>query len=108
MALDLAGLGKVAGIGGVAVGATVLVLRPLVEGALPGLEPAARAEAVMVIAIGAFALGALDVAAWLIGSRAGQRGQVVTAGRDAAVGGRDAAVNSTIGKTPDRSRRGHR
>lgn len=99
MALDLAGLGRIAGIGGIAVGAAVLVLRPLIEGALPGLEPEAQVQAVLTIAVGAFALGALGIAAWVIGSFAGRGGQEAKGGRDAAAGGRDAIVNATVDRS---------
>lgn len=96
MALDITGLGKVAGIGGIAVGAAVLVLRPLIEGALPDLDPEARSQAALVIAIGAFALGALGILAWIIGARTGRSGQTVRASRHGAAAGRDAVVRSTV------------
>jgi hypothetical protein len=96
MQLNLAGLGKVAGIGGIAIGAVVLILRPLIEGALPGLEPGARAQAVLAIAVGAFTLGILGIIAWTAASLGGRSGQMARGGHDAAAGGRDAFVNSKV------------
>ena len=96
MALDLEKLGKVAGIGGIAVGAAVMILRPVIEKALPGLEPGARAQAVLVIAIGAFVLGALGIIAWAASAFVRRGGQSARAGRDAAAAGRDAIVGSTV------------
>jgi hypothetical protein len=108
MALDLARLGKVAGIGGITIGAVVLIVRPLIDGALPTLEPSARAQAVFTIAIGAFVLGIVGIIAWFIGGRSNGRGldQFITAGRDAAVGGRDAFVNSQVTRSSETGRNG--
>jgi len=101
MALDLARLGKVAGIGGIALGAAVLVLQPLIESAVPILEPEARARVVLVVAVGAFVLGALGIVSWIIGAQPGRKGQRVVAGRDAALGGRDAITGSTVNRLED-------
>ena len=97
MAVDLAGLGKVGGIGGIAVGAAVLILQPLIENALPGLDPEARAQAVQVIALGGFVLGALGIMAWVVSARAGRAGQWVKAGHHGVAAGRDAVVGSKVG-----------
>jgi hypothetical protein len=104
MALDLTGLGKVAGIGGIALGAVVLLVRPLIEQALPGLDPAARAQAVQVIAIGAFALGGLGILSWVAGKTTGpsvrtggDRSPGIVAGRDVSLGGERATGKSAAG-----------
>jgi hypothetical protein len=61
-------LGEIAGIGGIALGAMTLLIRPLI-GALLGLPKDERAGAVKLIAIGCFGIGALGIAAWIIGSQ---------------------------------------
>lgn len=61
---SLASLGKVAGLGGIAVGAIVLLMRPMIKQAL-GLPAAERAPTLRLIALGAFAIGALGIVAWL-------------------------------------------
>jgi hypothetical protein len=61
---SLASLGKVAGLGGIALGAIVLLMRPIIKQAL-GLPAAERAPTLRLIAIGAFAVGALGIVAWL-------------------------------------------
>lgn len=62
-------LGEIAGVGGMALGVVVLVLRPLVA-SLAGLPKDARVGPVKLIAIGCFVIGALGIAAWTIGNRA--------------------------------------
>jgi hypothetical protein len=107
---QLAGLGKVAGIGGIALGAAVLLLRPLIEQVLPGLEPAARAHAVQVIALGAFALGGLGILCWIIGSRGtgssvetyGNRSPGYIAQRDISLGG-DSVARSSATETEQKA-----
>ncbi len=66
---QLKSLGEIAGIGGIALGVVVLVLRPLIA-ALAGLPKDARAGPVKLIAVGCFVIGALGIAAWTIGARA--------------------------------------
>lgn len=85
----LVALGKVAGIGGIAVGAVVLLLGPLIHTAVPGLASTDRATAVMTIAVCAFGLGALGIVAWAYGSRLRPSTQRVLAGRDAFAAGKD-------------------
>jgi hypothetical protein len=62
-------LGEIAGIGGIALGVVVLVLRPLIA-TIAGLPKDARAGPVKLIAIGCFVIGALGIAAWTVGNRA--------------------------------------
>jgi hypothetical protein len=66
---QLNSLGEVAGIGGIALGVVVLVLRPLIA-SLSGLPKDARVGPVRLIAIGCFVIGALGIAAWTVGNRA--------------------------------------
>jgi hypothetical protein len=61
-------LGEVAGIGGIALGVVVLVLRPLIR-SIAGLPKDSRAGPVKLIAIGCFVIGGLGIAAWAIGNR---------------------------------------
>jgi hypothetical protein len=62
---SLAELGKVAGVGGIAIGMIVLIIRPMIEGA-KGLPRAERAPIFRLMAIGSFAIGGLGILAWLI------------------------------------------
>jgi hypothetical protein len=66
---QLKSLGEIAGIGGIALGVVVLVLRPLIA-TIAGLPKDARAGPVKLIAIGCFVIGALGIAAWTVGYRA--------------------------------------
>jgi hypothetical protein len=61
---SLAELGKVAGVAGVAIGMIVLLVRPIIERAMP-LPRSERGPMLRLIAIGAFAVGALGIVAWL-------------------------------------------
>lgn len=67
---QLAGLGKVAGIGGIALGVVVLLVRPVIEqsATLPG---ATRGWLLLTIAVGALALGVLGMVFWVLGNRSG-------------------------------------
>jgi hypothetical protein len=65
---DLKSLGEIAGIGGIALGILVLLVRPLIA-TISGLPKDARAGPVKLIAIGCFVIGALGIAGWMIGSR---------------------------------------
>ena len=65
---QLKSLGEIAGIGGIALGVVVLLVRPLIA-SIAGLPKDARAGPVKLIAIGCFAIGALGIAAWTIGSQ---------------------------------------
>jgi hypothetical protein len=67
---QMVALGKVAGIGGIAVGAVVLLLRPVIEQSAHLPEPM-RGWLLLIIAIGALVLGALGIVVWALGSRPG-------------------------------------
>ena len=62
---SLAELGKVAGVAGIAIGLIALLAPQIIKGAstLPRTE---QAPMLRLIAIGAFAIGALGIVAWLI------------------------------------------
>jgi len=62
---SLAELGKVAGLAGVAIGLVALVSLYVVTGASP-LPRAERAPMLRLVVIGAFAIGALGIIAWLV------------------------------------------
>jgi hypothetical protein len=87
---SLAALGKVAGVGGIAIGMIVLLVRPMIEhtSALPAGE---RGPTLRLLAMGAFAVGALGIVAWMAGNMGGG---TVTAGACGVVAGRDASGNS--------------
>ena len=66
----LVSLGKIAGIGGIAVGAVVLLIRPLI-GKVGPVPAGDRAPLLRLIAIGAFAIGGLGNVAWVAGQYGG-------------------------------------
>jgi len=61
---SLASLGKIAGLGGIAVGAIVLLMQRIIKQALR-LPASERAPTLRLVAVGAFAIGALGIVAWL-------------------------------------------
>lgn len=85
-------LGKVAGIGGIAIGAVVLVSRSII-GKTSGIPPAQRAATLRLVAVGAFVIGALGIGAWLIaGVSGGQHASTRGADSPAIVGGGNVTV----------------
>lgn len=90
---QLKSLGEIAGIGGIALGVLVLLVRPLI-GTISGLPKSARAGTVNLIAIGCFAIGVLGIAAWVIGNRA-PGSEVSTKGSQSPgiIGGGDVSVS---------------
>jgi hypothetical protein len=86
-------LGEIAGIGGIALGVVVLLIRPLIA-AIAGLPKDARAGPVKLIAIGCFVIGALGIATWTISSRPESR-EVSTRGAQSpgVISGGDASIN---------------
>jgi hypothetical protein len=89
---SLEALGKVAGIGGIAVGAVVLLVRPLIE-QMSTLPKRQRAPTFRLIAIGAFAIGAIGIVVWL-GSNLGGHNTTVTGGPCSNTSAGDASGNS--------------
>jgi hypothetical protein len=65
---QLTGLGKIAGLGGIALGVVVLLVRPVIEQSAT-LPEATRGWLLLTIAIGAFVIGALGMAFWVLGGR---------------------------------------
>lgn len=65
---QLAGLGKVAGIGGLALGVVVLLLRPVIDQSASLPEPV-RGWLLITIAIGAFVIGVLGMGLWGLAGR---------------------------------------
>jgi len=100
---SLASLGKIAGLGGIAVGAIVLLMRPMIKQAL-GLPAAERAPTLRFIALGAFAIGALGIVAWLaigLGGGSVTGGACgVTAGSGATASGNKVECGNVPGPTP--------
>jgi hypothetical protein len=86
----LASLGKFAGLGGIAVGAIVLLMSPIIKQVL-GLPAAERAPTLRFIALGAFAFGALCILAWLAIGLGG--GGSVTGGACGVAAGGNASGN---------------
>jgi hypothetical protein len=93
---QLKSLGEIAGIGGIALGVVVLLVRPLIA-TIAGLPKDARAGPVKLIATGCFVIGALGIAAWTISSQSNGR-QVSTRGAQSPgiVSGGDATVSYGI------------
>ena len=87
--MDLAALGKIAGIGGIAIGAMVLLVRPLIDKAIKAKPE--QLALFRLIALGAFAIGALGIGAWALGGSSGTR---VDVGPCAVGSGRDASGNT--------------
>jgi hypothetical protein len=95
VALDLSQLeplGKVAGIGGIAIGAVVLLIRVILDktSSVPAKQ---RASTLRFLAIGAFSIGALGIMAWIFNGWSGGQ-QASTRGNDspAVISGGDATV----------------
>jgi len=86
---SLAALGKVAGLGGIAIGVVVILIRPLID-RTSSVPIAQRAPLLRLIAIGAFGIGALGIVAWLI---SGLQGGNVTASGGGVAAGRDISGN---------------
>lgn len=92
--MDLAALGQIAGIAGIAIGAAVLVLRPLAEKALVGVPARDRARVATTIALCAFGIGLAGIAAW---SFAGSPGPTSVTTHGAEAPAVAAAGNVSIG-----------
>ena len=93
---DLAQLGKIAGIGGIAIGALVLILRAVLPG-LGKIPTKARAAAYNKIIVGAFGIAALGIIAWMVGNQPAPPGQGPTTSgtKSPAISGAGATVNYT-------------
>jgi hypothetical protein len=96
-------LGKVAGIGGIAIGAVVLLLNALI-GTIPGLPADQQAEIVKLLAILGFGIGVLGIIAWLASGQASSMPSV-KADRGSIAAGRDVRNVNTPPREPNRRRR---
>jgi hypothetical protein len=95
---QLKSLGEIAGIGGIALGVVVLLLRPLI-GTIAGLPKNDRAGPVKLIAIGCFTIGVLGIATWTISGQL-KGPEVSTLGNQSpgVISGGDATIN--FGSSP--------
>ena len=84
----LGGLGKVAGIGGIAIGAVVLLFNALI-GTIPGLPADQQADVVRLLAYLCFGIGAIGIIAWFASGRVSTPTYSVTADRGSMAAGRD-------------------
>jgi hypothetical protein len=97
----LGNLGKVAGIGGISIGAMVLLFNALI-GTIPGLPADQQADIVKLLAILCFGIGVLGIIAWFVGGgRHSQPSISVTADHGGTAVGRDSYVNTA----PPRNRK---
>jgi hypothetical protein len=86
-------LGEIAGIGGIALGVVVLLLRPLIA-TISGLPKDARSGPVKMIAIGCFVIGALGIGAWIWGNQSkGLQASTRGTQSPAVIGGGNVTVN---------------
>jgi hypothetical protein len=93
--MDLAKLGQIAGIAGIAVGAVVLIFRSLVEKGFSGMPPKDRARVVTTIALCAFGIGVAGIAAWTFsGTQGGTHIETRGSQSPAAIGGRDVTIGA--------------
>jgi hypothetical protein len=86
-------LGKIAGIGGIAIGAVVLLVRGIIDktSSVPAKQ---RASVLRLLAIGAFGVGALGIVAWVAnGWSGGQRASTMGNDSPAVIGGRDVTIS---------------
>jgi hypothetical protein len=70
--LSLEPLGKVAGIGGIAIGAVVLLIRGIID-KTSSVPTKQRASILRFLAIGAFGVGALGMLAWVANGWSGSQ-----------------------------------
>jgi hypothetical protein len=67
---SLASLGKVAGLGGIALGVVVLLVRPVID-RTSGVPAAQRGPLLRFVAMGSFGIGVLGIVAWLVSGLSG-------------------------------------
>lgn len=89
---SLASLGKVAGLGGLAIGLVVLLVRPIID-QVSTVPVAQRAPMLRFVAMGAFGIGALGIVAWLV---SGLQGTNVTSDAGGVAAGRDISGNTIM------------
>jgi hypothetical protein len=81
---SLASLGKIAGLGGIAIGMVVLLIRPIID-RISSVPEAQRAPMLRFVALGAFGIGALGIVAWLVSGLSA--GNVTSGAGGVAAGG---------------------
>jgi hypothetical protein len=96
-------LGKVAGIGGIAIGAVVLLLNALID-TIPGLPADQQAEIVRLLAILSFGIGALGIIVWFAGGQVSST-LSVKADRGSIAAGRDVRNVNVPPREPKRRQR---
>ena len=94
---SLASLGKVAGLGGIAIWAVVLLVGPIIN-KTSGVPAAQRGPLLRFIAMGAFGIAALGIVAWLVSGLFVE--PVVTAGSGGMAAGRDVSGNTVTISQP--------
>lgn len=83
----LGGLGKVAGIGGIALGILLLLLKDmLASSVLANLPPESAAHLLLIIVVGLFLIGGLGILAWVLANRAPTVPKVHAEGGSVALG----------------------
>lgn len=99
---SLEGLGKVAGIAGISIGAVVLLFNGLI-GTIPSLPDGQQAGIVKLLAILCFGIGVIGIVTWFVNGRPASRG-VSTRGSQspATMAGGDVDV-SYGGTVPEQS-----
>jgi hypothetical protein len=99
----LTGLGKVAGIGGIALGVVAILLKDVLSNRVfQGLPPERAYQLLFVITIGLFVLGALGILAWVLAKRAASSGaaKVHAEGGSVAFGDKAKGNVVTINNSP--------
>ena len=96
---SLASLGKVAGLGGIALGVVVLLVKPVIDRA-SGVPAAHRAPLLRFVAAGAFGLGALGIVAWLVSGLLVGGNVTVTAGPSGLAAGHNVTGNKVTIDAP--------
>jgi hypothetical protein len=90
---SLASLGKIAGLGGIALGVVVLLVRPIID-RTSGVPAAQRGPLLRFVATGAFGIGALGIVAWLVSGLLVGGNVTVTAGQGGVAAGRNVSGNT--------------
>jgi hypothetical protein len=95
-------LGRIAGIGGISIGAVVLLFNALI-GTIPGLPADQQADIVRLLAILCFGIGVIGVIAWFASGRPAI-GKVMTRGSQSPATSAKGKVDiSYAGTTPEHS-----
>jgi hypothetical protein len=95
---SLESLGKVAGLGGIAIGLVALLVRPIIN-RVSSVPAAERAPLLRLVAMGAFGIGGAGIIAWLV-SGLSVGNVTVTAGPGAQAAGHDMSGNTITTVAP--------